>query len=109
VPLGADGAHGDVAKPLSSDVVGGDASTSVSPGGPCLDLVVCSPGPSLPGSIAPSDAVPAPGSLGAVDTGVIILGLLGYHGALSPPVSWRQVENSAKQACSWIAATDRLL
>jgi hypothetical protein len=74
-----------------------------------LGLVVHSPGPSLPRSIAPSNAVLAPGVLGAVDPRVAELGLSGYLDVSSLPVSLRQVENNVEQACSWVAATNKLL
>jgi hypothetical protein len=74
-----------------------------------LDLVVCSPGPSLPGNTVSRDVVPAPGSLGTVDPGVIKVGLPGYLGTSSPHVNWRQVENSVEQACSRVVAVDKLL
>jgi hypothetical protein len=77
--------------------------------GACLDLDVCSPSPSLPRGIIPGDAVPSLGSLGAMDSGVAEMGLPGYPGAPSPPVSWRQVEGSAEQSRLRVATTDRLL
>jgi hypothetical protein len=64
--------------------------------GPCLDLMVCNSGPSMPGSIALSDVIPARRSLCVVDPGVGELGLPGYHDSPSPYVSWRQVENSTE-------------
>jgi hypothetical protein len=78
-------------------------------GGGHLDLEVCSPGSSMPGGIALGDAVPAPGSLSAMDPRAVELGSPGYSDTLSPPISWRQVEGSAELACSRVAATDRLL
>jgi hypothetical protein len=55
--LGGDGAHADMVEPCPSDATGGVASAPVPTGGPCLDLVVCIPGPSLPGSTASGDMV----------------------------------------------------
>jgi hypothetical protein len=87
VSLGADGAYANMAEPRPSDAVRGDASAPGSLRSPCLDLVVSSPGPSLLGSTAPGDAILAPGSLGAIDSGVTKLGLLGYPYVLSPAVN----------------------
>jgi hypothetical protein len=78
-------------------------------GGPCLDLDVCSPSPSLPRGAIPGDAVPTLGSLGATDLVVDETKLPGYPGAPSPNVSWRQVEGSVEQACLRVVITDRLL
>jgi hypothetical protein len=44
-----------------------------------------------------------------MDSGVAEMGLPGYPGAPSPPVSWRQVEGSAEQSRLRVATTDRLL
>jgi hypothetical protein len=71
-------------------------------GGGGLDLVVCSLGPSLPG------AGINPRVLGCCGSGVVELGLLGYPDMTSSPASWRQVEGSAEQVCSWVAVVDRL-
>jgi hypothetical protein len=109
VPLCTDDALEDLVEPWLSDVARGDASSPMSPRGPCLNLVVCGLSPSLPGSIALGDMVPAPKSLSAVDLGVMELWLPGYPSAPSPPISWRQVENITEQACSQVAAADRLL
>jgi hypothetical protein len=70
---------------------------------------VCSPDPSMHGGVAPGNTIPAPRFLGAMDSGVLGLGLLCSSGSPSPPVCRGQVENSAEQACSWVAAADRLL
>jgi hypothetical protein len=98
--------------PLGADSVGANETESQPDdvtGGLCFDLMVHSSGPSMTGGTAPSDLVLAPGSIGAVDKGVTELGLPCYPGSPSPPISWGQVENSAEQACSWVAAMDRLL
>jgi hypothetical protein len=47
--------------------------------------------------------------LSVVDPRVIGLGLTGFPGTSSPPISWRHVEGSVEQACSWVAIVDRLL
>jgi hypothetical protein len=79
--LGSNDSHADVVEPRSSEVARGDALALVSPGGPCLDLVVCSPCLSLPGSTAPGDAVPTLRSLGTMDPGVTELGFPSYPSA----------------------------
>jgi hypothetical protein len=84
---GADSAYADVAEAQPSDAAAGTTAAPVSPGGACLDLVVCSPGPSLPGNTVSRDVVPAPGSLGAADPGVNKVGLPGYLGTSSPHVN----------------------
>jgi hypothetical protein len=56
-------------------------------GGPCLDLMVRSSIPSMPGGTTPGDAVSVPGFLGVVDPGVTGLGSPGYADSLSPPVN----------------------
>jgi hypothetical protein len=63
--LGADGIHTDWAGPRPGDATRGNASAPVPPEGPCMDMVVCSPSPSLPRGTAPSIAIPSPESLGA--------------------------------------------
>jgi hypothetical protein len=108
-PLGDDGTHVEVVEAHADHVVGGEASTPESPGGICLDLAVCGPGPTQPRSQALGEEVHAPGSMSMVHPGVIELGLPGYLGAPPPPVSWRHVEANAKQVCSWVATMDRLL
>jgi hypothetical protein len=103
------GTHVDVAAPRPSDVARGDALGPMPSGGACLDLVVCNLSPSLPRIIAPGDAVPAPWSLEVMHPRVTELGLPSYLSVLSPPVSWRQVEGCVEQACSQVAAVDKLL
>jgi hypothetical protein len=75
----------------------------------CLDLAACSPCPSMPRDTALSTVVLAPRSLGVVYLGAAELVSSCYPGATPPPVSWRQVEGSAEQACSRVVATDKLL
>jgi hypothetical protein len=98
-PLGVDNVEVDEIEPQPDDVTGG----------PCLVLVVHSAVPSMPGGIAPGNAVPATGFFGAVDLGVAGLELSGSPNSPSPHVSWGPVENSAEHACSWVTTTDRLL
>jgi hypothetical protein len=59
-PLGNDGAHVEVPEPQPSGAAAGEALGLVPPRGIYLDLVVCSPGPSLPGDLFPGEAVQAP-------------------------------------------------
>jgi hypothetical protein len=98
--------------PLCADSIGADR-TEPEPNdateGPCLNLMVHNSGPSMPRSRSSGDVVPAPGSLGAADSRVSELGLLGYPGSPFLPISWRQVENSVEQACSCVATMDKLL
>jgi hypothetical protein len=61
------------------------------------------------GCATPSDAVPALRFSSAVGSGAVGLRLPGSLGSPSPPVSWGQVMNITEQACSWVAATKRLL
>jgi hypothetical protein len=56
-------------------------------GGPCLDLMVRSSIPSMPGGTTPGDVVSVPGFLGVVDPGVTGLGSPGYADSLSLPVN----------------------
>jgi hypothetical protein len=107
--LGTDGVRADGAKPQPDDVTGRDPLAPMPLGGLCLDLMVCSPVPSMPGSTAWGDAVPTLKSLGVADLGVTELGLLRNPDLLSPPTSRRQVGNSVEQACLRVTATDRLL
>jgi hypothetical protein len=51
------------------------------------DIAASDPGLHLPGSTASGEVISAPGSSDAVDPGVVELGLLGYPGAPSLPVS----------------------
>jgi hypothetical protein len=92
--LGNDGAHANVVEPRPGGAVGDDASTPLPLWGPCLDLVVCSPSPNLLESTSSGNAILAPRSLDTVDLGVAKLGLSGYLGMPSPPVSWRLVGGS---------------
>jgi hypothetical protein len=78
-------------------------------GGPCLDLVVCSSGPSMPRCTSSINVIPALRFSGAVDLGVVGLGLLGSPLSPSSPVNCGQVENRAEHACSWVATMVRLL
>jgi hypothetical protein len=71
VSLGPNGGHVNVAEPWPSDAAGGGCFSSRASRGPCLDLVVCGLGPSLLESVAPGDAIPAPGSLGDADLGAL--------------------------------------
>jgi hypothetical protein len=117
--LGGDGLHQHAArhrrcpcrwaKPQPDDVTGHDPLAPMPLGGLCLDLMVCSPVPSMPGSTAWGDAVPTLKPLGVADLGVTELGLPRNPDLLSPPTSRRQVGNSVEQACSRVTATDRLL
>jgi hypothetical protein len=108
-PWGDDGTCVDTIEVLLGDATGGEALAPVPSGGTCLDLVVCNPSPSLPRGIALGEAVQAPESLATVDPGITVLGLSGFPGTPSPPVSWMQVEGSAEQACSGVAAIDKVL
>jgi hypothetical protein len=53
--------------------------------------------------------VPASGFSCVVDPRVAGTGSPGSLGSLPPPVNWGQVEDSAQQACSHVAAADRVL
>jgi hypothetical protein len=66
-------------------------------------------GSCAPGGTAPGDTISTLGSSDVVDLGVVELGLLGHPGAPSPPASWRWVEDSAKLACSPVAAACQLM
>jgi hypothetical protein len=46
---------------------------------------------------------------GAMDLGVVGLGLLGSPSSSSPPIDWGQVERNTEQACSQDETTNRLL
>jgi hypothetical protein len=70
---------------------------------------VHSSGLSIPGCTAPGNTVPTPEFLGAVDPGVAGLGSPGFLDSSSLPVNWVQVEDNTEQACSQVAAVDRLL
>jgi hypothetical protein len=93
----------------SIEVDGTEPQPDDATGGPCLDMVVCSFSPNMPMCTTLGDAVPAPGFSSAMDLGVTRLGLLGSSSSPSTSSDWGQVENSAKQACSWVAAADKLL
>jgi hypothetical protein len=47
-PLGGDGTRADVVEDRPGDAAKGEALAPVPSGGTCLDLVMCSLGPSLP-------------------------------------------------------------
>jgi hypothetical protein len=70
-PLDGDGAHVDLAESRPGDTAGGDASAPMPPRGPCLDLVVRNPGPSLCRGTTADEVVPSSKSLGVVDSGVV--------------------------------------
>jgi hypothetical protein len=57
-------------------------------------------GISAPWTIAPGDATPTPGSLGAMSLRVPGLLLSSSPGSPFPPIDWSQVEDNAALACS---------
>jgi hypothetical protein len=98
-PLGAVSIEANRAGPRPSDDVKS----------PFHDLVVWGTDSSMLGHKSPGDTVPAPGSSGAVGSGVAKLLLSGYLGSSFPPVKWGQVENNMEQACSQVEAVKRML
>jgi hypothetical protein len=66
-------------------------------------------GPSMPGCTIPGDVVPGLRFSGVVHPRVTGLGLPRAPGSPYSLVDWGQVENSMEQACSRVAAVDRLL
>jgi hypothetical protein len=55
--------------------------------GPCLDVMVHSPCPSMPRGAALGNMVPNPGFLGVMDPRVVGLGFPGSPSPHSPPIS----------------------
>jgi hypothetical protein len=93
----------------SVEVDGASPEPSDDTGRSLQDLVVRGTGISVPGSAAPCDAAPAPGSLGALGSGVSGWLLLCYLGFPPPPIESRQVGDNAESAGSWVAVAERLL
>jgi hypothetical protein len=91
------------------EVDGAGPQLSDDVGGLLWDLVKRGTGINVPGSVAPGDAVPPPGSIGT--TGLVLSGLdlPGSPGFLHVPIDWRQVGDEAESVCSQVTAMERLL
>jgi hypothetical protein len=63
----------------------------------------------VPGSAAPGDTAPAPGSSGTTSLGLFGLPMSGSPGFSPLPIDWRRVGYEVESTCSQVVTTERLL